>query len=235
MKIKFLFTSIFLFLLFIHPLGFDAQADESTNKSVADSYEENNGQPSKEESEENKEDTTPTQQESQDKDTSENGSNPPEIEGNVFILFVQMLFALAVVIILIVFLIRFVGKKSQAYQSSKTVQNLGGVPLGSNKSIQLIKVGGSVLVVGVGESIQLLKEVTEEADLNQINQQPNVEMGTDQNILISRFFNWLKQPKWMGQATNKKNTDFKNLLEKQLKDVKESQREIHAAIKEKDE
>ena len=40
--------------------------------------------------------------------------------------------------------------------------------VGANRSVQLIKVGDRLLVVGVGENIQLLKEIEEGQEYDQI-------------------------------------------------------------------
>ncbi|MCD8501525.1 MAG: flagellar biosynthetic protein FliO [Bacillaceae bacterium] len=108
-------------------------------------------------------------------------------ENYVLTLF-KMLLALAVVIAIIVFLLRFIGKKSQSYHSSRTLQNIGGVPLGANKSVQLIKVGSHVLVVGVGDSIQLLKEIRDESEVKQIIEQQTLQTDSEQIPFVSRFF-----------------------------------------------
>ncbi|MDT2247325.1 flagellar biosynthetic protein FliO [Paenibacillus larvae] len=36
---------------------------------------------------------------------------------------------------------------------------MGGVPLGQNKSIQIVEIGQSLYIVGVGDNIQLLEKV----------------------------------------------------------------------------
>ena len=45
---------------------------------------------------------------------------------------------------------------------------MGGTGLGGNRSIQLVKVGDRILIVGVGEDIQLLTEIKDEAERNQL-------------------------------------------------------------------
>ena len=43
-----------------------------------------------------------------------------------------------------------------------------GTTLGANRSVQLIKIGNQLLIVGVGENIQLLKEIDDEQEYEQI-------------------------------------------------------------------
>ncbi|VEF48392.1 flagella biosynthesis protein FliZ [Bacillus freudenreichii] len=88
---------------------------------------------------------------------------------------VKMVAALAFVIGLLYFLLKFINKKSQSYQQNRLVQNLGGTALGGNRSIQVVKAGKRLLVLGVGEDVRLLKEITDEQEqieiLNQYNEQ----------------------------------------------------------------
>lgn len=220
--------AIFFFVLF-HPFGSSIQADE-TNRSVADVV--RDGQSVDNEDEDI---VAPTQQEP---DVGNNNLFIEEEIGlgakdeNYVLTLFKMLLALAVVIAIIVFLLRFIGKKSQSYHSSRTLQNIGGVPLGANKSVQLIKVGSHVLVVGVGDSIQLLKEIRDESEVKQIIEQQTLQTDSEQIPFVSRFFGRSKDSTLPNEVTE--NKSFKNLLEKQLMDVKESQKKIYAAIKEKD-
>ena len=71
----------------------------------------------------------------------------------------------------------FISKKTKSYQKANFIENLGGTNLGSNRSIQLVKVGNRVLIVGVGEDIQLLTEIEDEAERKQLLVEYNQENG----------------------------------------------------------
>lgn len=78
--------------------------------------------------------------------------------------FVKMIFALVFVLLLIYGALRFINKRNKWFDNGRSVENIGGTNLGNNKSLQLVKVGNSILVVGVGDSINLLKEITDEKE-----------------------------------------------------------------------
>ncbi|MRX70605.1 hypothetical protein GJU40_00290 [Bacillus lacus] len=79
--------------------------------------------------------------------------------------FFKMIAATGFVLFIIYFLLKTVGRR-QAFQGSKGyLENLGGTSLGQNKSVQLVRAGGKVLILGVGESIQLLKEIDSEEEV----------------------------------------------------------------------
>lgn len=90
--------------------------------------------------------------------------------------FLRMVFATIFVVVLLYLLLRFINKKSRAYQKANHIENIGGTSLGSNRSVQLIKVGNSILVVGVGETIQLLKEIDDGQEYQALLQEYNDKM-----------------------------------------------------------
>lgn len=95
-----------------------------------------------------------------EKKTTDNQTNPTEEapSSSVSIMdFVKMIGALLFVILLIYGLVRFVGKQNRLLKPFRYVENIGGTTVGQNRSVQLIKVGKRVLVVGVADSIQPAK------------------------------------------------------------------------------
>lgn len=82
--------------------------------------------------------------------------------------FVKMIAALIVVIALLYGLLRFVNKRAKTFQETKALHLVSGVSLGQNKSVQLVKVGETLLVVGVGDQVQLLKEITDPDEITAI-------------------------------------------------------------------
>jgi flagellar protein FliO/FliZ len=71
----------------------------------------------------------------------------------------QVMFFLILIIALFFVLIKFLAKKNQFSPFGRSIRSLGGVPLGTNKSIQIVEIGHSLFVVGVGENIQLLEKI----------------------------------------------------------------------------
>ena len=82
--------------------------------------------------------------------------------------FIKMILATGFVLFLIYMLIKFTAGKNRLNASSKYIENLGGTNVGQNRSVQLVKVGGSILVVGVSDSVQLLKEIDDEEECKEI-------------------------------------------------------------------
>jgi flagellar protein FliO/FliZ len=94
--------------------------------------------------------------------------SPPNI-GNI----VTVIFVLILIIGLIILLIRFLAHKNNSWFASRSIRHMGGVGLGQNKSVQMVKVGNSLYVVGVGENISLLDKIDEQEEIDAIFQSLN--------------------------------------------------------------
>jgi flagellar protein FliO/FliZ len=105
------------------------------------------------------------------------------------------------------------------------MKNLGGTNLGGNRSVQMIKVGNSILVVGIGENVELLKEINDEQEVNMIIEQFHNRM--DQMVkpqdMISKLTALLKTKKGIAEE----NQSFKKELENQLNDIAEKRRKAY--------
>lgn len=147
--------------------------------------------------------------------------------------FLKMIFATIFVIALLYFLLKYMNKKSKTFKSTQLVENLGGTALGTNRSIQLIKVGNRILIVGVGENIQLLKEVSDPDECKQIISDYNNKM--DQLIQPSDIVTKVLQ-RTKSAKTNKNigNTPkFQSVLQQQLEDISKDRKKIYEEMEKK--
>lgn len=159
-----------------------------------------------------------------EKKTTDNQTNPAEEvpSSSVSIMdFVKMIGALLFVILLIYGLVRFVGKQHRLLKPFRYVENIGGTTVGQNRSVQLIKVGKRVLVVGVADSIQLLKEIDDEQECEAIVKQYEeaMESKTDLPKMVQKFTSQVKKH---DQPT----TSFSANLKAQLAELKKTQSEV---------
>ncbi|WP_240542648.1 flagellar biosynthetic protein FliO [Exiguobacterium qingdaonense] len=75
---------------------------------------------------------------------------------------VKVVLSLVVVVGGFIVLMRWLGSKTQV-KATQHMKHLGGVPLGKDRSVQLVKLGDQVYVLGVGDSIQLLDRLDAES------------------------------------------------------------------------
>ncbi|HET7615357.1 MAG TPA: flagellar biosynthetic protein FliO [Bacillales bacterium] len=133
-------------------------------------------------------------------------------------MFVKVIFVLGVVVALIYLLLRFVHARTKSFSEGRSIETMGGVSVGSNRSVQLVKVGSRILVVGVGESISLLKEIENEEEVGELTKQNEREDLIDQSVW--RFKDWLKKKK----TTENSGGRFKKVLEDRLKQMTNERR-----------
>ncbi len=82
--------------------------------------------------------------------------------------YIKVLLSLVFVLGLLIFVLRFLNKRNQNYQQNSIIRNLGGHSVGAQKSVQLLHIGNQIYVVGVGEDVQLLKEITDPEEIEQM-------------------------------------------------------------------
>nr|WP_304654759.1 flagellar biosynthetic protein FliO [Sporolactobacillus sp. STSJ-5] len=80
-------------------------------------------------------------------------------------------------------LYHFVAKRSGRFAQVTALKNMGGVSLGTNRSLQLIRVGDEVLVVGVGETVQLLKEINDPQVIEALTQKKDAPDPLEENVM----------------------------------------------------
>lgn len=90
----------------------------------------------------------------------------------------KLIFYTILILVMIYGLIKFLALRQQKMQPNQAVKLIGGTPLGNNKSLQLVKVGDKVLLIGVGDQVSLIKEISDEDEINSIEknleQQPTL-------------------------------------------------------------
>jgi len=79
----------------------------------------------------------------------------------VFPLFIKFIFSFILVLVLLIGLLRFLSKRSRQIQSNGIVLPLGGHVLGNNKSLQVLLIGQTIYIVGVGENVTMIRSISQ--------------------------------------------------------------------------
>lgn len=87
--------------------------------------------------------------------------------GDTFLAIVKVIFFLIVIIGLFYFIMKVINSKKNIF-FGRAIRSLGGVPLGQNKSIQVVEIGNHLYIVGVGDNVQLLEKIEDELEVAQI-------------------------------------------------------------------
>lgn len=163
-----------------------------------------------------------------DKTTKQSDVKKSQV-GVSFLDFLRMILATVFVAALIYFLLKFINKKSIMYKSSQLVENLGGTSLGANRSVQIVKAGNKLLIVGVGENIQLLKEIDDPEEYSQVIQEYNSKMEqlVQPSDIVTKL---LKRAKEDG---GNQRSEFSSLLKAQLNDMASGRKKMLEELQKK--
>lgn len=137
--------------------------------------------------------------------------------------YLKMLFALLFVVGLLYSLLRFVNKRNLQYQKNRLIQNHGGINLGQHKSVQVLEIGNSFFLVGVGEDITLLKEITDPAEIERFRKNFEERETAAPLPYVAEVWESLK-----GKTGQIKSTDseskFQDVFQQRLKELKDSRK-----------
>lgn len=105
-------------------------------------------------------------------------------------LFLQLIISLALVLGLI-YLFFWILRKKNRLTNSKLYNHLGGIPLGQNKSVQIIEIGNKIYVLGVGEDISTISilESDEEVEALKGSLKEQIYVNFDFNSWIKNKLN----------------------------------------------
>lgn len=155
------------------------------------------------------------------KQKAQNSEQAPEQVGFSFGDFFRMIAALLFVIMLLFLLLKFINKKNKGYQQGRMIENMGGTPLGGNRSVQLVRVGEKILVLGIGDSVQVLNVIDEKEEYNRLIEEHNEKLNQQAAPvdIISKAMN-----KWNKRNLENDKSSFSSILKNQLDEIKKDRK-----------
>ncbi|MGG1215603.1 flagellar biosynthetic protein FliO [Micromonospora provocatoris] len=140
--------------------------------------------------------------------------------------YIKMVLALIFVVALFYGLMKFLNKRNLTFQRNQMVQNLGGLSLGAQKSVQLLQIGKSLYLVGVGDDVQLLREITDpqevEALLSLYNEKQEYAATSP---YIAEVFSKFKRKNNQNASKVQNQDSFGELFEKKISEIKQERSE----------
>ncbi|WP_160840258.1 flagellar biosynthetic protein FliO [Halobacillus halophilus] len=149
-------------------------------------------------------------------DASGTAGNQPSLLWN----FLKLGMALVFVVALIYGLLKAFNRKNQWLNQSRIMENLEGMSVGPNRSVQAVRVGEQVFLLGVGDTVELITEITD-PDTKASFQKKEQAASTPG----SSMKNLLGKPRRQQRAGKHASTlQFQQLFETQLNDMKNKQK-----------
>lgn len=157
--------------------------------------------------------------------------------GNTLLNLFNVILVLVVIIVLIVLLIRFLGRRNQTFMSGRSIRTLGALGLGPNKSMQVIEIGNSLYLIGVGENITLLDKITDQAEVDQIITSFEEQTSGQNNPLlplISKIKNKLRGEVPSQEIDLSENPSFYETLQSKLANAPERKEKLEELLRDED-
>jgi len=150
----------------------------------------------------------------------------PEVKNTGSLIFdlIKMVFALFLVLGLIYLLLKFLNKRNKLFHQVKALENLGGISVGQNKSIQIVRIGSKVHLIGVGENVEMLQEITDEEVKRDLLQDRESTDSQNKNMLTS--FLQAKSKTDKDENATRSENEFKSLFSKELEKLKHTRKQI---------
>ncbi|MCA1009246.1 flagellar biosynthetic protein FliO [Halobacillus halophilus] len=152
------------------------------------------------------------------------GGNPSQLEeaeGSLLWNIIKLVLVLLLVLALIYGLLKFFNSRNKVFNQNRTMENLGGMNLAPNRSIQAVRIGEQVFILGVGDSVEIITEISDPSTKSALIQRDK-HHGMEKTF---PFDKWLgKWRKDEGKERSTSTTQFQQLFEKQLKDMKEKRK-----------
>lgn len=154
---------------------------------------------------------------------------------NFFEIIVRIIFALLLIVALIYGMLKLLNKKNKLTRSTNLLNNLGGIPLGTNKSVQIIQIGDRLFVVGVGENIELLTEIEEQEMKEQLLAEKDTNSSNSASVskILGNTFSNLSNKKEKNE--DEISDSFSGMFKSELNHLKQTRTKITNRYKRKEE
>ncbi|WP_230876011.1 flagellar biosynthetic protein FliO [Paenibacillus validus] len=161
------------------------------------------------------------------------GSSPFDSPDNIYSagdtlgMIVKVIFFLILIIVIFFVIMKIIAQKNK-YFTGRSIRSLGGLPLGQNKSIQVVEIGKSLYIVGVGENIQLLEKIEDEAEVALIRDMMTAGPAMTAPAFES-FGGWLKKLRQKPEVEEELDieaTSFQHVFQTKMTDRKKMMGEL---------
>ncbi len=142
--------------------------------------------------------------------------------------YIKMILALLLVVGLLFVVLRFLNSKNRSFQQNRLIQNLGGMGVGQGKSVQLMQIGNSLYLVGIGDNITLLKEITDPNEIENLTSiyEEKATNGKAIPYILEMFQRFKKGNDVTNNNHASSNTSFNETFQRKLQEVKKDRSDV---------
>lgn len=145
----------------------------------------------------------------------------------------EVILVLALIVGLIIFLLRFIGKRNRGWWMNRSLRSLGGLSVGTNKSMQIVEWNGRIYVLGVGDNVTLLESITDADTVDALLAEHDAVNAAAQTPLpewLRRFTNRGRAEQAQGVSEDLRPSSFEQTLEKRMRELAERRQKVEQLL-----
>lgn len=147
---------------------------------------------------------------------------------------IWVLFVLAIIVGLIVLVLRFFAKRNRGWGMNRALRSLGGFPLGTNKSMQIVEWNGRIYVLGVGDDVILLESITDAEVVAALLAEHDSVTANTGAVLPEWLRKWTQRNNPHNEETSStessNGTSFEQTLENRLRKLSERRQRVEQLL-----
>ncbi|MBD7983541.1 flagellar biosynthetic protein FliO [Sporosarcina sp. Sa2YVA2] len=148
--------------------------------------------------------------------------------------YVRMIFAFIFVIALLLALLKFLNRKNRMFEQHRLMKNMGGLSLGQQKSVQLVMIGDTYYLVGVGDEVRLLKEIVDPEEVRQLESYFGEDELNTSPGFINKIVTFISERGNARSNSHEEQDEFKNIFSARLHELKSERKKHLSRLEEKE-
>jgi flagellar protein FliO/FliZ len=171
--------------------------------------------------------------------TFQNESTPPEVGSNIgaddfLASIIKVILALIVIIGIFFLIIKLLSQKNARWFGNRSIKLLGGIQLGQNKSLQVMELGSSLYVIGVGENVKLIDKIDDPEEviliLDSFHQQ---DFSSNRGMFsVKEWFGKMNKTKQVNENSEMDEASFQNIFNSKIKTMSDRKKSIEQLLSE---
>ncbi len=160
---------------------------------------------------------------------ADSGEMESQFSYSGFKIFGQVAFYLILIIGIFFLIVKVISQKNKTYLSARSVKSIGGVPLGQNKSVQVVEIGSHLFVLGVGNDVQLLGKIEDPEEIAYIKENIHARVTADFAKLGS-LGKWVKSLRSKPDEEEELSASFQHVFQQKMQGVTGRKKQIDDLI-----
>lgn len=167
---------------------------------------------------------------------AQEGEGLPDLQNgsslSVFWMILKVILFLVVIIGIFLLIMKTVSQKGSFFRADRSLRTVGGIGLGQNKSVQLVQIGKTLYVLGVGEEVGLVDKIEDEEEIQFILDNLHSGSGTNTGT-FSTMSGWLKGFRKTGKQSSEEldvTPSFQAVFQEKMLNMANRQKKVEELI-----